>query len=277
MTDNEARFAMPLPSEAGETISRGVQGKRVLVTAGASGIGFSIASAFARDGAEVCICDISMEALAQAKASNGALTGLLCDVADPEAVRGLFEELAVRWDGAMDVLVNNAGIAGPFAGIEDIGWEDWCRTLDVNVSGMFLCVKAAIPLFRSAGAGAIINISSSSARTGLPQRLPYVVSKQAVHGLTRNVARELGPMNISCNAVLPGLNNSRRGLHHIEIQAGQEGISYERAMEENLRFVSMRQVVDVGEIAALCLHLGSPAGRHISGQFIGVCGNAEWE
>jgi len=257
--------------------SRSVAGRKVLVTAGASGIGLSIANAFARDGARVFICDISSDALERALSNNGKLRGLTCDVADPDAVTRLFDHVNTEWHGKLDVLVNNAGVEGPCAAIEDVGWEDWRRTLDVNVGGMFLCIRAAIPLFRAAGAGAIINVSSTSARTGLPQRLPYVVSKQAVHGLTLNVARELGPAKISCNAVLPGLNDSPRCLRHIERQAQQEEISYERAMEENLRYVSMRSIVGCDEIAAMCLHLASPAGRHVSGQFIGVCGNAEWE
>jgi len=176
--------------DPGNAASRSVTGKRVLVTAGASGIGLCIANAFAREGANVFICDISADALARAQSSNGDLRGLQCDVAEPEDVTKLFSEVGSCWDGEIDVLVNNAGIAGPFAAVEDIAWDDWRRTLDVNVGGMFLCIRAAIPLFRAAGAGAIINLSSTSARTGLPQRLPYVVSKQAVHGLTLNIARE---------------------------------------------------------------------------------------
>lgn len=257
--------------------SRSVAGRRVLVTAGASGIGLSIARAFAAEGADVCVCDVAVPALAALADEPAAVAGFECDVADGHAVRALFGSLADRWDGGIDVLVNNAGIAGPVAAIEDIAWDDWDRTMRVNVGGMFLCIQAAIPLFRKAGGGAIVNLSSTSARTGVIDRLPYVTSKLAVHGLTLNVARELGPQKISCNAVLPGMNSSARGLHFLQLYAEQKGIGYEQALAENLAFVSMREMIDPAEIAAMCVHLGSPAGRNISGQFIGVCGNAEWE
>jgi NAD(P)-dependent dehydrogenase (short-subunit alcohol dehydrogenase family) len=147
----------------------------------------------------------------------------------------------------------------------------------VNVTGMFLCVQAAIPLWRKNGHGAVINISSSSARTGLPKRLPYVVSKVAVHGLTLNVARELGPIGVSCNALLPGAVNNERGRKLTADYAAAHGLTYEQARQVNLGYISMRSEIDPAEIAAMCLHLASPAGAHISGQLIGVCGNAEWE
>lgn len=259
------------------TPSRGVEGKRVIVTAGASGIGFAIAKAFAQSGAAVCVADVSSEFMAQVSAAHPAITTRRCDVGDPEQVAALFAGLPEQWNGKLDVLVNNAGIAGPKAPIERIEWRDWEKTMRVNVGGMFLCIQQAIPLWQRNGGGAVINISTSSARTGLPQRLPYVVSKAAVHGLTLNVARELGPINVSCNAVLPGLVDNERGRALVAAAAERDGMSYEQALADTLRFVSMRAVIDPAEIAALCLHLASPAGARISGQLIGVCGNTEWE
>lgn len=257
--------------------SRAVAGRRVLVTAGASGIGLAIATAFAAEGADVCVADVAVDRLEELGRKQRAIAGFHCDVGEPGQVTALFRELARRWDGRMDVLVNNAGIAGPTAAIEEIAWEAWQRTLQVNVGGMFLCIQAAIELWRRNGGGAAINISSSSARTGLPKRLPYVVSKAAVHGLTLNVARELGPIGVSCNALLPGMVDNERGRNLIAQAAAARGVSYDQALADDLRFISMRTAIDPMEVAALCLHLGSPAGAHISGQLIGVCGNAEWE
>ena len=257
--------------------SRQVAGRRVLITAGASGIGLAVAKAFAAEGAHVCIADISEEHLRAASQMLPAVDTVRCDVGDPQQVRDLFRHVGAALDGRLDALINNAGIAGPTAPIDEVSWEDWERTLRVNVGGMFLCIQAAIPLWRKNGGGAIVNISSSSARTGLPDRLPYVVSKVAVHGLTLNVARELGPMHVSCNALLPGMVDNERGRRLVASHAARKSISYEQALAENLQFISMRHAIDPAEVAALCLHLASPAGSHISGQLIGVCGNAEWE
>lgn len=248
-----------------------------MVTAGASGIGLAIARAFAAEGALVCVADNSPQHLAAVRDGEPSIHAVQCDVASPEQVRALFDELDAHWQGALDVLVNNAGIAGPVADVEDIQWQDWERTLRVNVGGMFLCVQAALPLWRANGRGVIINISSTSARTGMLRRLPYVVSKAAVHGLTQNLARELGPLGISCNAVLPGMVNNPRGVRLLHDQAMAQDLSFEQVLAENLRFISMRTMIDPAEVAAICLHLASPAGAHVSGQLIGVCGNVEWE
>jgi NAD(P)-dependent dehydrogenase (short-subunit alcohol dehydrogenase family) len=256
---------------------RSVTGKRVLVTAGASGIGLAIARAFAAAGAHVCACDVDDVGLASLSKAEPLIDPQRGDVADPKSVTRLFEYLADVWGGRMDVLVNNAGISGPVAPIEDVSWKDWQNTLAVNVGGMFLCIREAIPLLRANGGGTVINVSSSSARTGVVNRLPYVTSKVAVHGLTLNVARELGPIAISCNAILPGLVDNPRGRAFVEQYAAERKLDHAAALAENLAFISMRSVIDPNEIAGLCLHLASPAGRNISGQLIGVCGNAEWE
>lgn len=259
------------------TPSRAVAGRRVVITAGASGIGLAVAQAFASEGAHVCIADISSDHLHSATQLLPGIHAVRCDVGNPHEIGELFGYVGSRWGGRLDALINNAGIAGPTAQIEDVVGEDWERTLRVNVTAMFLCIQASIPLWRANGGGAIVNMSSSSARTGLPGRLPYVVSKAAVHGLTLNVARELGPMGVSCNALLPGIVDNERGRRLISAYAANHRMTYEEALAENLRFTSMRRLIDPAEIAALCLHLASPAGAHISGQLIGVCGNAEWE
>ena len=246
--------------------------QRVLVTAGAAGIGLAVAERFLDAGAEVLVCDIDDGALAAA----AKLPGAHCDVADPVQVARLFERVTDEM-GGLDVLVNNAGIGGGTSLIEDIGDEAWQRTLDVNLSGMFYCLREAVPAMKAQGSGAVINISTASVRTGLPGRLPYVASKQGVMGLTLNAARELGPANIRCNAILPGLIDNARGRDLVAERAAREGISAGEAEQDYLNYVSMRCWIDPAEVGDLAVFLASHQARHISGQFIAVDGHMEWE
>jgi len=178
--------------------------QKVIITAGASGIGLAIAQKFLAEGAQVVICDIAKEALEQAIKANAGLQGIIANVGDPLSVEAFFKQAMIAM-GGIDVLINNAGIGGPRAAIEDIDYSDWDDCLRINLSGMFYCVKQVIPMMKQQGSGCIINISTGSAKTGLPNRLPYVASKVGVLGLSHNLARELGEYNIRCNTILPGL------------------------------------------------------------------------
>src|SRR5439155_368694 len=164
---------------------------RVLVTAGASGIGLATARAFVREGARVHVCDVDKGALDALATSDATLTRSVCDVADRAAVVRLFEE-APRTLGGLDVLVNNAGIAGPTARCEEIDPADWARTLDVNITGQFHCAQLAIPHLRRSKNASITNLSSAAGRFGFPLRTPYAASKWAVIGLTKSLSIELG-------------------------------------------------------------------------------------
>ncbi|MBT3550277.1 MAG: SDR family oxidoreductase [Rhodospirillaceae bacterium] len=246
---------------------------RVLVTAGAAGIGLAVAERFQAAGAKVIVCDIDAGAL---ETVPPELKVVQCDVADTDQVAGLFEK--VRQDmGGLDVLINNAGIGGGQAAIEDITDAAWQRTLDVNLSGMFYCLRAAVPGMKAQGSGAVINIATASVRTGLPGRMPYVASKQGVMGLTHNAARELGPDNIRCNAILPGLVDNARGRNLVAERAKDRGISAAEVEDDYLRYVSMRCWIDPAEVGDLAVFLASGQARHISGQFIAVDGHMEWE
>ncbi len=251
----------------------GKDAQRVLVTAGAAGIGLAVAERFLGAGAQVMICDIDKGALAGLPPE---LTGVICDVAEAGQVARLFERVADEM-GGLDVLVNNAGIGGGAAAIEDITDEAWQRTLDVNLSGMFYCLRAAVPAMKAQGSGAVINISTASVRTGLPGRMPYVASKEGVMGLTLNAARELGPNNIRCNAILPGLIDNARGRELVAVRAKSRGISAAEAEQDYLNYVSMRCWIDPAEVGDLAVFLASDQARHISGQFIAVDGHMEWE
>lgn len=250
--------------------------RNVVVTAGARGIGRAIAEAFLGNGDAVHIIDISKEAIAEALDSSPSISGTVCDVAEAAQVESFFTAL-IQSEGPVDVLVNNAGIGGPRAALEDISYEDWERCIRVNLSGVFHCIKQVAGPMKQQKQGCIINISTGSSRTGLPMRAPYVASKCAVNGLTYNVARELGPHNIRCNAILPGLIDNPRGRALAQRHGKDMGISTEAAEADMLRYVSMRSWIKPEEIAAMAVYLASPGACHVTGQMIGVCGNAEWE
>ncbi len=250
--------------------------KRVLITAGAAGIGLAIAKCFQAQGDQVFICDISQTALDEAVQENPNIKGIVANVGDAAEVAG-FVEAAVREMGGVDVLVNNAGIGGPRALVEDVSYTDWEETIRVNLSGMFYCIKNVVPLMKAQRSGCIINISTGSTRTGLPSRMPYVVSKAGVNGLTHTLAREVGPFNIRCNAILPGAVQGARGDRVIAGVAADKGMSLEEAKAECLQYVSMRTDIDPSEIGEFACFLASDNARHVTGQFVGVCGNVEWE
>ncbi|MCW3838092.1 SDR family oxidoreductase [Sphingomonas canadensis] len=244
----------------------------VLVTAGGSGIGRAIAERFLRAGAEVHVCDVDADALAALEAEEPMVRSYRADVSDEREVAAMFDAI-----GGVDVLVNNAGIGGPRGSIEEIDGVEWERTIAVNLTGAFHVTRRAVAAMKTAGGGAIVNISTASVRTGMPMRTAYVASKQGLMGFTANLARELGPDNIRCNAILPGLIDNPRGRALVARMADENGRSVAETEAEMLRFISMRCWIDPAEVGDLAVFLASPAARHITGQFIGVCGGAEWE
>jgi len=253
-----------------------LNGQRVVVTAGGSGIGRAIAECFLHQGASVHVCDISGDAISDLISSIPDIRGAVADVGDPESVSKYFAGV-VDDLGGVDVLVNNAGVGGPRAPIEEVAIEDWDRTLRVNLSGMFYCIRQAVPFMKRQKSGCIINISTVNAKIGLPLRTPYVASKAGVLGLTVNVARELGPCGIRCNAILPGPIDNPRGRGLVENHASARGLTIEEAEADFLKYISMRSWITPGEVGDMATFLASPAARHVSGQSIGVCGNMEWE
>ncbi len=249
-------------------------GLRVLVTAGASGIGRAIADAFAEANARVHLCDNSEQMLESCKAERPDYGTTLCDVAEEGQVDRLFEDVGTTL-GGLDVLVNNAGIAGPTAGVDEIDPADWRRTVAVNLNGQFYCARRAVPLLKQAGEGIMINISSVAGRRGFAQRTPYAATKWAVVGFTQSLARELGPAGIRLNAILPGIVEGARIDRVIAARAEVEGIGFEEAKGNMLSKVSLRRTVSAQDVANMALYLCSPAGRNISGQALSVCGNVE--
>jgi NAD(P)-dependent dehydrogenase (short-subunit alcohol dehydrogenase family) len=247
---------------------------RVLVTAGASGIGRAAADLLMALGAQVHICDVSEEFLTDFRTAHPKAGVTRADVASDTDVARLFDDVKASL-GGLDALINNAGIAGPTGGVEDIRPEDWRRTIDVCLTGQFLCAHHAVPLLKAAGGGAIVNLSSAAGRFGYAFRTPYSAAKFGVIGLTQSLAKELGPANIRVNAILPGIVEGPRMTGVIAARAKQTGVSYEAMEKTYLERVSMRRMVTASDVAATIAYLLSPAGRNISGQSIGVDGNVE--
>ena len=246
----------------------------MLVTAGAAGIGKAFAETFADAGAKVFICDVDQAALAAFHTARPEIGSGFADVADPQQVDGLFDTATV-FLGGLDVLINNAGIAGPTAPVEDIDIADWQRTIAVDLNGMFYCTRKAVPLLKAAGGGSIINLSSAAGRLGFPLRTPYSAAKWAVVGFTKSLAMELGPANIRVNAIQPGVVEGERIERVISAKAKALGVSFDEFKGQLLSKVSLRRMVSPLDIANMALFLATDAGRNISGQALSVCGNVE--
>lgn len=249
-------------------------GQRVLVTAGAAGIGRAIVEVLTRAGARVHVCDVDEAALAALREELPSVGGTQADVADEAQVDLLFAEIATSL-GGLDVLVNNAGIAGPTAPVEEITPADWRRCIDVDLTGQFLCARLAVPMLKAAGGGAIVNLSSAAGRLGYPFRTPYAAAKWGVVGLTQSLAKELGPAGITVNAILPGIVQGPRIDRVISARAETLGITQEEMERRYLERVSLRRMVTAEDVAHMVLFLVSPLGRNVSGQSLGVCGNVE--
>ena len=248
------------------------KGLRVLITAGASGIGACIASAFAETGAAIHVCDIDDAALDAFRKRFPSGEATHADVADEAQVATLFATQRARFHG-LDVLVNCAGIAGPTAGVDKITEAEWTRTIEVNLNGQYRCLHHAVPMLRESESANIICISSIAGRLGIPWRTPYVATKWAIVGIAKSLAIELGPDNIRVNAVLPGIVEGPRMDGVISARARMEGIGEEAMREEYLKSISLHRMVTADDVALMCLFLCSPAGGNVSGQAISVDGN----
>ena len=251
-----------------------IKGLRVLVTAGANGIGLSIARAFVREGARVHTCDVDDAALTALANSDPSITQTKCDVSDRRAVKRLFEEATGNLRG-LDVLVNNAGVAGPTSKIEEMNPEDWDRCLEICLTGQFNCTRLAVPLLRQSGNASIVNISSAAGKVGFAMRAPYAAAKWGVIGFTKSLSIELGPDNIRVNAILPGLVAGDRQRRVLEAKAQQRGISYAEMERTAFSYTSIKEYVTPDQLADQILFMCSPRGRTISGQAISICGDTQ--
>ena len=249
-------------------------GKRALVTAGGSGIGRAIAEQFLASGAAVAICDIAADTVDAFRQAHPHCLAITADVASEGDVGAVYRQLCDQL-GGLDILVNNAGVAGPTKPIDEIEAAEWSRTIDVNLTGSFLCTRHAARLFKAQRSGVIINLSSTAGRIGMPLRTPYSSSKYAIRGFTDTLAIELGEYGVRVNAILPGLVAGPRGERVIGEQAAARGMSYEDYLPLFLRNISLHVAVGVNDVAAMATFLASDQARYVTGQSIGVCGNFE--
>jgi NAD(P)-dependent dehydrogenase (short-subunit alcohol dehydrogenase family) len=248
------------------------KGLRVLVTAGAAGIGLQIARTFVTHGARVQVCDVDEKALASVPKEIFRTKADVTSLADVER---LFEEVKKNL-GGLDVLINNAGIAGPTAKVEDIRPQDWDRCIAVDLNGMFYVTRKAMPLIKAAGGGSIINLSSIAGRFGFAMRTPYSAAKWAVVGFTQSLAVEAGPDGVRVNAIQPGIVEGERVERIVAAKAAALGVPPKQVLDKMVEGVALRTTVSAQDIADTALFLTVGAGRHISGQALSVCGGARY-
>jgi NAD(P)-dependent dehydrogenase (short-subunit alcohol dehydrogenase family) len=245
--------------------------KRILITAGASGIGRAMGEAFEAQGAQVWVTDIDDNALQQVPKS---WRRSLVNAADDAQMKALFDEVAQDW-GGLDVLCANAGIAGPTAMVEHIAIEDWKSCVSVNLEGAFLAAKYTAPLMKAQRSGAIVVTSSTAGLYGYPNRAPYSAAKWALIGLMKTLAMELGPFGVRANVICPGAVEGPRMEGVLEREAAVKGMTRDEVYDGYARGTSMRSFVTAQDVANTAVFLGSDAARLISGQTIAVDGHTE--
>jgi len=256
---------------AGATTSLPVDlaGRRVAISAGGSGIGKVMADCFAERGARVFICDIDEAALADSPHLQVA-----ADMAEVSGAEG-FVDAAVEALGGLDILINNAGIAGPTARVEEVAPADLDRVIRTDLHSMFHCARRAVPALRRAGGGSIVNLASIAGRFGFALRSPYAAAKWGVVGFTKTLAIELGPDAIRVNAILPGAVAGERIRRVIAAKAEAAEIPFEQ--QENIFLAnSLKTYVTAHDIANMALYLCSPFGATISGQALSIDGDQQY-
>ncbi|MHC6594003.1 SDR family oxidoreductase [Arthrobacter sp. C152] len=247
-------------------------GKRVLVTAGANGIGLAIATKFKELGASVYVTDIDARAVEAAR--KYGFKASISDASNEEDVKRLMA--AVRTElGGLDVLVNNAGIAGPTGPVDSLDSGSWTRTFDVNIHGQFYCVKHALGMLRQGTEPAIVNLSSAAGRLGMAGRSAYSASKWAVVGFTKTLAIELGPEGIRANAICPGAVDGPRIQAVIAAKADMLGKPAEEIAAVYNKQSSMQRMVTAEDIANMAAFSASSMARNVNGQVLAVDGNTE--
>ena len=246
----------------------------VLISGAASGIGRKVAEAFLSQRANVHICDSSADMIAEFVAANPTATATQSDVSIVADVDRVFADLKQQY-GALNTLINNAGIAGPTATVDKVDPADFDRCIAVDLSSAFYMTRRAVPLLKAAGGGSIVNVASTAGLFGVPMRSPYAASKWGLIGLTKTWAMELGPDNIRVNAVCPGCVSGPRIEGVIDADAKKRGVPPEEIRNVYLRQSSMRSFASPEEIADTILFLASNKASRISGQALAIDGHTE--
>ena len=253
---------------------RPVPNLRVLVTAGAGGIGAAIARAFHEAGSRVHVCDVDRSALDRLTSKVPGITGSMADASFPADVDGVFDDVRGAL-GGLDVLISNAGIAGPIGPIEAIDGGFWERTIAVNLNSQFYFARRAVPLLKQSLVGpCLIATGPIAGRAGVGLPTLYASSNGAVVGLMKSLALELGPHGIRVNAILPGAMEGER-MRVIAARAETAGTGEDVMPGQHSGTHEQRRRVTLDDVAALALFLCSPAARNLTGQAVSIHGNAE--
>jgi len=253
-----------------------LQNKKIIISAGASGIGWATTKVCLSKGAIVYLCDINDKSLNKIKKNplyNKKLFAYECDASDEDEVLNFFNQINKKTK-KIDALINNVGIAGPTGTIEKLNSDDWEKTLKTNVISHFYFTKLAIPMLKKNKGGSIINISSGAGIMGFPLRSPYAASKWAVIGVTKTLAMELGKFKIRVNAICPGTIKGDRMVRVIKDKAKFLKVSKKLIEKDFVSMASMNCWIYEEDIGKICSFLISSDGERVSGQAIPVDGNA---
>lgn len=250
-----------------------LNGKVVVVTGAARGIGREIALRCAREGGRLVLAARSVEALQevanQIVAAGGEAQVVETDVSEPDAVASLASQALSRW-GRVDVLVNNSGIGGPSAPLWEVRPGDWEETFAVNVTGVFLCCQAMLPSMIERRSGSIVNIGSITGKRPLLNRTAYAASKAALIGLTRTLAVETGPHHVRVNLVSPGFVEGERIEWVFEQQAAQQGRPVEDVRAGAEKMTPLKRLVTAQDVAQTVAFLASDESAGITGADVNV-------
>lgn len=246
-----------------------LDGKVAIVTGGGTGIGAAITARLAAEGAAVAIsgrrASLLNEVVDAIQLAGGTALAVPGDSATEEGVEALFAKVAADL-GPVDVLVNNAGVAGPVAPIWEQEFAGWAETVRINLTGPWLCSRAAAPGMMEKKSGNIINIGSMSGKRPLANRTPYTSTKLGLVGLTRTLAVELGPFNVNVNCISPGATTGPR----LEELADKAGITLEQLLKGAAAGSALNRVSEPEDIAGLAAFLASADARNITGMDITV-------
>ena len=248
--------------------------QRVLITAGASGIGLGLARRFAARGDRIALCDADPNAIAQVQAEFPEFIAQTADVTDEAQMEAFLSAVEAEW-GGVDVVCANAGTGGPAGRIEDLDYDAWKACVGVNLFGTFLTCRWAARLMRAQGSGVILITTSTAGLFGYPLRSPYAAAKWGLVGLTKTLAGELGPVGVRVNAIAPGAVEGDRMERVLANEAAASGKPIEEVRQTYVKGVSLRTWVNTDDLADMALFLASPAASKISGQIMAVDGHTE--
>ena len=255
-----------------------MKGKVVVVTGASRGIGWRLVERFLSEGASVVACARTAERLDALKRASGdaPLEVVTADAASPDDVAAVVAR-AIDAFGRIDVVVNNAGAAGPTTPVETLSLEDWAETLNSNLTSAFLFVREAVPAMKAQGGGAVVNIGSMTGKKPLVFRAPYAAAKMGLIGLTRTLAEELGPHGIRVNTVCPGTVEGERLDEVLIEQADKRGMTLAAITDYARGMSPLKTFVSADDVAELVLFLASDRSRHMTGQDINIsAGQITW-